>query len=67
MPTYKCKKCGKTFPIPAWNETVTNSYLPICADENVTGVTLSPYDIRMDIQKTPCCPFCRSLELEEAK
>lgn len=56
---YRCKSCKKEFPIAAWIET------------NVSGMHAVPGTMASTMppstKKTPCCPFCSSLEIEEVR
>jgi ribosomal protein L37AE/L43A len=66
---YKCKNCGKEFPVVAWLEMATTTYpnfsfqptnLPSATQINVNTNWQSTTTI-----KKPCCPYCQQLDLEE--
>ena len=54
---WKCKTCGKTFPLPARIS---------CERTSPNPFTISTQATRIIVEK-PCCPFCESIEFEEVK
>lgn len=54
---WKCKGCGRTFPIPA----------RISVEKKLTGKP-NPWDesTRTVVEKA-CCPYCECIEFEEVK
>jgi len=63
---YKCKSCGKEFPIVAW-EMVSTTY-PNLSFSGIPGtnpiVTNTNWQSTTTIKK-PICPYCQQLDLEE--
>lgn len=68
---FKCKSCGKEFPVVAWIEVVTVTW----PNFSWTGTGWPPssaitFNVNTNWQSTtvfkkPCCPYCCSLDLEE--
>lgn len=67
---YKCKSCGKEFPVVAWIETATTTY-PNFSFQGTNLPSLNPVTINYSnwqsttTFKRPCCPYCQQLDLEE--
>ena len=55
---YKCKECGKEFPVLAWLEIPFSLPLPLPVDGQTNPLA------KRKIRK-PICPFCHQLEIEE--
>ena len=64
---YKCRTCGKEFDLFAWQETITNYYPQLPFSTSEPSVQVYTNYSTSDIIKTPICPFCKSLEIEEVK
>ena len=60
----QCKSCGKKFPLAATIETIYTTTTDT-SDPRFTTVPTPPYKVASKISK-PCCPYCHSIELEEA-
>ena len=52
---WKCKNCGKTFPVLA----------RISVEKRPPPG--GPLDVTRVMVDKPCCPFCESIEFEEVK
>jgi ribosomal protein L37AE/L43A len=51
---WKCKECGRTFPIPA---RISFEKAP----------PPGSFDVKRVIVEKACCPFCESIEFEEVE
>lgn len=66
---YKCKSCGKDFPVVAWIEIATMTY-PNLSFQNANlpsnnpVVTNTNWNSTTTIKK-PSCPYCQQLDIEE--
>jgi len=64
---YKCKSCGREFPVVAWMEMATTTY-PNFNFSGILGtnpvVTYTNWQSITTIKK-PICPYCQQLDLEE--
>jgi len=63
---FKCKNCGKEFPVVAWIETTTTTY-PTSQDwQGPNSVTITfPNLGGTTTIKRPVCPYCSLLDIEE--
>jgi transposase-like protein len=70
---FKCKTCGKEFPVVAWIETATTTYPNFAwQGTNCPPSNSITFDVTTNWQSTttfkkPICPYCQSTELEEVK
>ena len=66
---FKCKTCGKEFPVVAWFEMATTTY-PGFSVQGTNYPSLNPITVNTTSQSTitvkkPCCPYCNGLDIEE--
>jgi len=67
---FKCKSCGKEFPVVAWIETATTTYPNFSFQGanwppyNQATINFSNWQSTTTIKK-PVCPYCQQLDLEE--
>lgn len=65
---FKCKNCGKEFPVVAWIEMATTTYPTFPSWQGANSVTISVTWTNLQSTTTikkPCCIYCQSLDLEE--
>lgn len=67
---FKCKSCGKEFPVVAWLEIATTTYPNVSFQgtnwppSTQVAINYSNWQSTTTIKK-PCCPYCSQLDLEE--
>lgn len=65
---FKCKNCGKEFPVVAWIEMATTTYPTFPNWQGANSVTVNvtwTYLQSTTTMKKPVCPYCQQLDLEE--
>lgn len=60
---YKCKACGKEFPVVAWIKTNWVMTVP----ETTFSAGGSNLPTTASELRKPCCPYCHQIEIEEIK